>query len=100
MTTKKYGIMKGNNSSVEYDTYIQQIVGEYDSYEEALKQIPAGWVADPDTNADQYGELWYAPGTDEAEMDGYNVLLAIIAIYREDFIAIYREDFMAIYRED
>ena len=77
-----YRIVKGNNSTAEYDTRIQQIVGDYATYEEAYEQLPDGLVVNDMTEADHpSGEAWYAPGTDEEDMDGYDVLLFIIRVH-------------------
>ena len=78
----KYAITKGPESGI-CDNLVAAIVGVYNTYEEALEQIPAGWVADPDTDADQNGEMWYAPGTEEDEMDGYANLVSIVLVETE-----------------
>ena len=78
-TAYKYAITKGPESGY-YDNIVASILGVYDTYDEAREQIPAGWVADPDADADQGGELYYAPGTTEDEMDGYGNLVSIVRI--------------------
>jgi len=74
----KYAITKG--PSTRYDNIVQNIVGIYDTYSDALEQIPYGWVVDDDTDADQGGEMWYAPDTDESEMDGYCNPVSIVRV--------------------
>ena len=72
-------IIKGNYSSGEYDTVIDNIVGCYDQYSDALEVIPCRFVVDLNSDKDDSnGEQWYAPDTDEIEMDGYDVLLTVI----------------------
>ncbi|MFA7143427.1 MAG: hypothetical protein WC175_05590 [Candidatus Dojkabacteria bacterium] len=81
----KYKIIKGNYSSGEYDTVIDNIVGCYDQYNDALEVIPWEFVVDPDSDEDDpNGERWYAPDTDESEMDGYDVLLTVIKVNYND----------------
>ena len=76
MTTKKYIITGLSQGGIE-DNIISQIVGIYDSLDEAREQIPDDWVMDHDTDADQNGEVYYPAGTTEDEMDGYGGLVNI-----------------------
>lgn len=78
------GSTRGDRTSIydatPYDDIIQRIVGIYDSLEEARKQIPNDWIAEPNSSADLGCEDYYEPGTDEKDMDGYRVLVRIIPV--------------------
>ena len=78
MTAKKYEIRRTNHIK-RFDNIISQIIGEYDSLDDAREEIPNDWVVDSDTDADRDGEAYYAPGTTEDEMDGY-ICLVVIAL--------------------
>lgn len=76
MTTKKYEITRLSRGGIA-DNIISQIVGVYDSLDEAREQIPDDWVMDYYTDADLNGEVYYPAGTTEDEMDGYGGLVSI-----------------------
>ena len=76
MTTKKYEITGLSQGGIA-DNIISQIVGIYDSLDEAREQIPDDWVMDYDTDADQNGEVYYPAGTTEGTMDGYDSMVNI-----------------------
>lgn len=79
MTTKKYEITGLSQGGIA-DNIISQIVGIYDSLDDAREQIPDDWVMDYDTDADQNGEVYYPAGTSDEEMDGYGGLVNIHVI--------------------